>query len=708
MRLISGVAAATLSLTLGLADPLSQVPLAGPPALQASPWRLNFSSTAPYLFSSVSSLLQQWGNTFFPNGHNIVPCEIPAYTLFYHGRTDAETPPSPEWLAFDIEMSYGIMGSTRDSHLLTYQTTKPVKALYFDGESATLMGLGQLDTQMLHVFGNVSGPPHDGWGLYEEYARAAGLCDWLEATGLRGDGRGYEGIIRMNAGFEMIWCNFTSPSLRLLTRLNVTAPQLGVKAEGAASNMAVFASEEEGEPESPYYPLPPLPTRTDRSADPTSPPMPPNWRRDSGHEPFLASQSWGWFSSATYHYGKSKNSPGLGEIRARITNCGIMSYYSPRFANAALLRAEDERDAYNLTAEGHWLGPGLDGNRTAALNDLRRRRRYHHLENVTAEEASFMRKGSEQVLRGLLDGENTCTGADWAYITNEITQSAGIHVNELSAILESFSQRSQNDTAIRSWMSSLRSHSHSFYLAFLEYPARYDDPAAWSTSSALYKDAHARCRFRYTRLMAPPADGPDISAEERDLRWAVEETYGAICSVLLTVGFQIEQSWAEDFQLAAAEPAATIQVTAIAGSLLGGRYARLASTWSSGVQELMAWLGWEDDFTGCSEVCAWDERCYIPMWPMFASSGGGFGGRRPPGGGRNGSYPNPYSPRGPGGGGKGGPGGGGPPRHGPGGPGGGDGGGERRQPRGGNNFMMGDGMGLYEPKCLKISEFTSS
>lgn len=68
----------------------------------SSPWKLNFSSTAPYLFSSVSSLLQQWGNTFFPNGHSIVPCEIPPYTLFYHGRLDGDEPPSPEWLAFDM------------------------------------------------------------------------------------------------------------------------------------------------------------------------------------------------------------------------------------------------------------------------------------------------------------------------------------------------------------------------------------------------------------------------------------------------------------------------------------------------------------------------------------------------------------------------------------------------------------------------------
>lgn len=110
MHAVLRVAVTCACLRSVLASP-EQIPLGGPTvksgeAVEAvessSPWQLNFSSTAPYLFSSVSSLLQQWGNTFFPNGHNIAPCEIPAYTLFYHGRLDDEQPPSPEWLAFDM------------------------------------------------------------------------------------------------------------------------------------------------------------------------------------------------------------------------------------------------------------------------------------------------------------------------------------------------------------------------------------------------------------------------------------------------------------------------------------------------------------------------------------------------------------------------------------------------------------------------------
>lgn len=61
--------------------------------------RLNFSSPAPHFFSSVHGSLRQGYNTFFPNGFSIVPCEIPAFTPFYHGWLNDEPPQSPEWLA---------------------------------------------------------------------------------------------------------------------------------------------------------------------------------------------------------------------------------------------------------------------------------------------------------------------------------------------------------------------------------------------------------------------------------------------------------------------------------------------------------------------------------------------------------------------------------------------------------------------------------
>ncbi len=67
-------------------------------------WNFNFSSEAPHHFASAYGLLQQWSNTFFPNGHSLVPCEIRPLTKLYHGRRDGDVPPSPEWLAFDMQV----------------------------------------------------------------------------------------------------------------------------------------------------------------------------------------------------------------------------------------------------------------------------------------------------------------------------------------------------------------------------------------------------------------------------------------------------------------------------------------------------------------------------------------------------------------------------------------------------------------------------
>lgn len=57
---------------------------------------------SPFVFTSLQGLMRQWQNVFAPTGHTIIPGTIPAHTLLYHARRDMETPPSPEWFAFDM------------------------------------------------------------------------------------------------------------------------------------------------------------------------------------------------------------------------------------------------------------------------------------------------------------------------------------------------------------------------------------------------------------------------------------------------------------------------------------------------------------------------------------------------------------------------------------------------------------------------------
>ncbi|KAL1888233.1 hypothetical protein Sste5346_009707 [Sporothrix stenoceras] len=677
---------------------------------------LNFSSSAPHLFASAYGLLQQWANTVFPNGHAMVAATIPAYTLMYHGLRaeeanpdpDTLSPPSPEWLAFDLEMAYGIMGSARRSWLLTYQTTRPVRVLYVDGESAALMGLGQLDSQMLLLYGNVTGPSHDDrkgfGGLTDEYDRARGMCDWLERQGLRGRGWGYEGIVRMNAGFELIWCDFMSDSLRLLSRLNVTAPLDPVVVEEEEEEEVT--DDEAKAAEQSYYTLPPVPTRSDRAIEPTNPPAPPNWRgggggrygpgfpgdddsAEKGEEPFLTSQGWGWFESATWHYGASRSGPGAGETRVQVDNCGILSYYAPRFEGGTLAqsRAEDEQKRLNLTAEGFWSSPcSSDANRTIALRQLGRRRRFHHLGNASVEDALLMRRSSEEALARTLSihpqggdvSSSACSGASWTLILSEIVQRMARHLKTVEAILlDGPSDTNQkNTTETRSWLHRLRSQNHMFMVGYLEYPTNKADTSAWQPGTVLFNRTLSLCRYRYTRLFAAGDERGQLPPEEDDLRWAIEETYGTLCAELLGIGFDVERAWAEKY-LAKQEERDEDSLAMSTGY------------WLDQLTELIAWLGWENEWIGCDRVCGWNERCFIPMWPLMSSQwgrGGGPGGH--PGGGEGG---------GPGGR--------------PGGPGhrppnnGSHGGGGRRSPPGfgfpRSPAMMGDDTDLWEPKCVE-------
>lgn len=88
------------------------------------------------------------------------------------------------------------------TQLLTYSAARPLRVVYLDGLSAALSDSGWLDSQSVLLYGNVStgGGGIGGWPG-AEYTRAKGLC-------ALGNKWGFDGIVRMNAGFEVIYCDF--------------------------------------------------------------------------------------------------------------------------------------------------------------------------------------------------------------------------------------------------------------------------------------------------------------------------------------------------------------------------------------------------------------------------------------------------------------------------------------------------------------------
>ncbi|KAJ0124558.1 hypothetical protein J7T55_005896 [Diaporthe amygdali] len=93
----------------------------------------------------------------------------------------------------------------RRGYLQLYRANRPLNLLYIDGEAAAKCPLGSLDSQDLILLGRnkSSGPPT--WG---EWPRAKQLCaladEWKHPTGAKIDG-----FIRMEAGFEIVYCDFS-------------------------------------------------------------------------------------------------------------------------------------------------------------------------------------------------------------------------------------------------------------------------------------------------------------------------------------------------------------------------------------------------------------------------------------------------------------------------------------------------------------------
>ncbi|KAA1132733.1 hypothetical protein PGTUg99_019837 [Puccinia graminis f. sp. tritici] len=213
----------------------------GPEQLVLSPFNTSSvvkTDNSNLIFASFAGLLEQWSDAFAFSGHSIIPGLIPRSTLLYHSSQDLSGPPREglEWLAFDPEMSFSV-GSHRPGQmdLYTFVADRALRVIYLDGQSASLFTPGFLDSQYALI--NASVPEHfidNGHSLEAEYARATELCKI-------GDKYGLEGIVRMNTGFELIWCDFRK-GIHLLDGINATDPYSAKAAASEVTNQEAMHS----------------------------------------------------------------------------------------------------------------------------------------------------------------------------------------------------------------------------------------------------------------------------------------------------------------------------------------------------------------------------------------------------------------------------------------------------------------------------------
>ena len=242
-----------VSIAKSVAPP--QVALSPPSRDDFGPDLDSARTNAPHIFNAIHSSMRQWGSSLQHNGLSFWSVSIPSGVQLYHGTHTPNPVTGMEWLAFEIEHAEvfartrrpggrppgrgpgegpgrgdrpgGRPGGPRptgnprppvveedrhdmehdsfstdaamDGYLHIYRATRPLsRVLYIDGMSAGKTSMGTLDSTD-YILRNQS-KLTEPWG---DYVRAQELCD----LGAQWE---IEGFLRMEAGFELILCNFTN------------------------------------------------------------------------------------------------------------------------------------------------------------------------------------------------------------------------------------------------------------------------------------------------------------------------------------------------------------------------------------------------------------------------------------------------------------------------------------------------------------------
>lgn len=229
-------------------------------------------SRGPQIFNAVHDTMRQWGESLHHNGMSFFLATVPEGVILHHGNNNEKSPEDPDWLAYEIEHAenfargrFGGPGGGRgpgrgppgsgppggpDSDgpyapdlesddaqeplelravpkeeedspeeskggwLHTYRATRPLRYLYVDGMSGGKTTMGTLDSQDYLLRGNKKVISFDegrerkahskrAGGPMDEKLRAVELCALCKDWDL-------DGIIRMEAGFEIIQCDFSN------------------------------------------------------------------------------------------------------------------------------------------------------------------------------------------------------------------------------------------------------------------------------------------------------------------------------------------------------------------------------------------------------------------------------------------------------------------------------------------------------------------
>jgi hypothetical protein len=290
--------------------------------------------------------------------------------------------------------------------LHVYSTTHSLNIIYFDGQSATLNPEGTLDSQMAVLQGEV--PLYPSYNLvYDDDQRALDLCQLVADLGV-------DGVVRMNAGFEVLICDYDAVQARELFITNITVP----------GNL-----EEDN-----HDPPPDDPNR-----------QPP---RGFGND-FSEQGSYEWLCSATWHYGGYRDG-GPSERKVKLDVCRMVSFYDPTLSS--LVSSQHGGVMGNRTFENGW---GL--------------RRGHRLLDINKPDVELVRSWLREIT-ARSSGE-ACSGIDWHALLTAVRAHRGTRAREMAATL---AWKHDTETTARAIVTKIHELSHAILVPYLEFPVTLD------------------------------------------------------------------------------------------------------------------------------------------------------------------------------------------------------------------------------------------
>ncbi|KAH8917684.1 hypothetical protein BT69DRAFT_1286423 [Atractiella rhizophila] len=471
--------------------------------------------------------------------------------------------------------------------MVSYVAERDLKIIYFDGLSASLGTRGWQDSQDVLVYGRVRNEserfpwgrskPKDGkdgsvmeekqeggdddegttdprgpwFDPFGEYAMAKSLCDL-------GKEWGFEGVVRTNAGFELLWCDFTN-GIRLLSQTNVTDPSLLSQPfnfpfpprHDEPQTVPPADGDSDSSPKHPERPK--RPNRPERYG-----PYGPRWPLKRSAFSSLAHLQWA--RSSSWHL------LAPGEHRVQLALPYAVTFYDPMFPSLSKSRIGKERWQFTLAA-------------------------------LTPEEGKEVSKLLQENLKSWNTGGRRRDAVDWRAITQTVVQRFEGGLKGVEYAL----RNKAVDEAV--------AIAYHLVMAFI-------DTSGWPTVAQIHpndthwsgntekgnewvEDALRLC----TRVYTDFGESWEGERTERLVKDAVEGALGQICQNCIGIvreGYQF------------------LNVDSKSGQGLESidkRKSIFFSTWIEQVANLRSWLGWID-YDGCKGGCEPNQFCAVPLWPI--------------------------------------------------------------------------------------------